>query len=224
MLQLDHENLKTLKAFEDFYTKFNMIEGSNGYTFQVGYPDELTSTEFLDKLYSLLNLNEKDGLYQMQKKMKRYSDLLSQEGKNLILMDGVSEIGKEIFGKNQIKSELFKFFEEFPYYKERKYGIFFNIKDIFYPLFHPDRPYFINFAFLGYYNINYNINYLRYVEKFGTEQNLPGFLMTNVQMVEVIKCQYHCYKNQNYNSSFGHSPSRSIFNCQEKPEYDYDYS
>ena len=78
-----------------------------------------------------------------------------------------------------------------------------------YPFFHPDRPYFVNLAYL-YGDILRQINneffqikwhyeildgvqkhYLKYLELYGPEEKLPGFLMTNQQMIEFIFSQFY---------------------------------
>ena len=84
-------------------------------------------------------------------------------------------------------------------------------------MFHPDRPYFVNLAYLhrdilleilDYYkkffslNLYYDsddvqIHYLKHQELFGPEEKLPGFLMTNQQMIEFIQVQVNCLNYQN---------------------------
>ena len=106
-----------------------------------------------------------------------------------------------------------------------------------YPYFHPDRPYFVNLAYNYEYilrNLKSNLvlpnelisltenykhkmdiqkHYLKYLDKFGPEEKLPGFRMTNQQMIEFIRYQMRCKKYQkNEIKSLG-SFSKKIFNC-----------
>lgn len=112
-----------------------------------------------------------------------------------------------------------------------------------YPLFHPERQYFVNLAyfyeriyqhvtqkaekyfgeirlsFVDYYCTDQyitsimNLNYIKYEKKFGAEQNLPGFLMTNQQLLQMIRYQSKCKKYQNGYNDIVYSPIKSIFNC-----------
>ena len=118
-----------------------------------------------------------------------------------------------------------------------------------YPLFHPDRPYFVNLAYLYEYikyhltfrmkndlfqnelisltdNYNHTMDvqkhYLKYLELFGPEEKLPGFLMTNQQMIEFINYQKGCYKFQNGLISTYYSEPGNIFNCPVKDEDEYE--
>ena len=78
-----------------------------------------------------------------------------------------------------------------------------------YPLFHPDRPYFVNLAYLYdeiiylfriFFDITYgdiNPHYSKYEGMFGPEEKLPGFLMSNQQVIKLIQFQTRCGKYQN---------------------------
>ena len=105
-------------------------------------------------------------------------------------------------------------------------------------MFHPDRPYFVNLAYNYEYiyellsknselfqselislNLNYepskNIqaHYLKYLDKFGPEEKLPGFRMTNQQMIDFINFQKKCLKYQDGKiSEYSLNPG-NIFNC-----------
>ena len=128
-----------------------------------------------------------------------------------------------------------------------------------YPIYHPERPYFVNLAYSHYslkqvvknyimktfgplnlfdkdyyqkkaivsYDIEGQSNYLKYLETFGEEQNLPGFLMTNKQMIEFIYYQTRCDKFQKHGITFLTAPSKDIFNCpveEEVRDDDDDYN
>lgn len=65
-------------------------------------------------------------------------------------------------------------------------------------------------------------NYEKYLKKFGPEANLPGFRLTNQQMIDLISYQTQCYKWQDSGREDGYSDycfSRKTFNCSGK-EYD----
>ena len=112
-----------------------------------------------------------------------------------------------------------------------------------FPLFHPDRPYFVNLAYnynyirylflsnfdlfhneLNSLNLNYEYlddiqrHYLKYLELFGPEEKLPGFLMTNQQMISFIDYQTVCLKYQNGTVSTYYLKKGNIFNCPVKDE------
>ena len=44
-----------------------------------GHPDELTTPEFLNKLYANLNLTGEEGVYQMYQEIEKYEKLLKQK-------------------------------------------------------------------------------------------------------------------------------------------------
>lgn len=67
--------------------------------------------------------------------------------------------------------------------------------------------------------INKQLNYLKYVEKFGGEPNLPGFLMTNQQMLELIYYQTWCKKFQKHTINESPSLSSYIFTCSINNTY-----
>ena len=115
-----------------------------------------------------------------------------------------------------------------------------------YPIFHPDRPYFVNLAYF-YEVIGYHLHsnlvfpnelisltendkhswdkqkhYLKYLDKFGPEEKLPGFRMTNQQMIEFIRYQKGCRKLQNNESKSYYSFSKTIFNCHVDKDEDED--
>lgn len=65
-----------------------------------------------------------------------------------------------------------------------------------------------------FYDLNIQSNYLKYVTKFGAEQNLPGFLMTNQQMIEFIQYQKQCSHNDGTISE--NKFLKHIFNCNNE--------
>ena len=114
----------------------------------------------------------------------------------------------------------------------------FRFRHNIYPYFHPDRPYFVNLA--HYYHLienyfssesylfqkklisltknyehsaNVQIHYLKYLNKFGPEDKLPGFLMTNQQMIEFIQFQKGCSKHQGSGISKYSMEPGNVFNC-----------
>lgn len=216
MFQLKYGKTTTSKALEDFLMKYKLIEGSQD-VFQVGFPVELTTNEFLDKVYANLNVTGDEGYYKLAYEMEKYSDSIYQQGYNSSFMENLSENARKIFkycGANDVVIN----------YDPRPcnlgyYSSLFKIRDTLYPLFHPERPYFVNLAYItniiGGLRIDLQNHYSKYVEQFGVEQNIPGFLMTNQQMLEIIKYQSKCHKYQNGNyGSFISLPSASVFNCQ----------
>lgn len=56
-------------------------------------------------------------------------------------------------------------------------------------------------------------NYLKYVEKFGVEKNLPGFLLTNQQMLYLIYYQSKCTKMDGGIISTFTLPTKNVFSC-----------
>ena len=125
----------------------------------------------------------------------------------------------------------------------------FRFRHNIYPYFHPDRPYFVNLA--HYYHLienyfssesylfqkklisltknyehsaNVQIHYLKYLDKFGPEEKLPGFLMTNQQMIEFIDYQNRCFKYQDgiKRKSFSLKEG-NIFNCPVGKDEDDDF-
>ena len=105
-------------------------------------------------------------------------------------------------------------------------------------MFHPDRPYFVNLAYLyevifhhlfkhriEYHNGMHIVfkddvssdymlkHYLKYLNKFGPEDKLPGFLMTNQEMLTFIQFQSKCSKYQNGGISKYSLKKGNIFNC-----------
>ena len=123
----------------------------------------------------------------------------------------------------------------------------FRFRHNIYPYFHPDRPYFVNLAYL-YENIyphfysyffllrnelysltknyehsaNVQRHYLKYLNKFGPEKKLPGFLMTNQQMIEFIRYQKGCLKLQSKELISFYFFSKKIFNCPIDEDEDGD--
>ena len=107
-----------------------------------------------------------------------------------------------------------------------------------YPLFHPDRPYFVNLGYLfQFLDLNFSSfsylfqneiylfkpyqdhledvqrHYLKYLDKFGPEEKLPGFLMTNQQMIKFIQVQTECFKIQDGQKTEISGKPGDIFNC-----------
>ena len=68
-------------------------------------------------------------------------------------------------------------------------------------------------------------NYLKYVEKFGVEKNLPGFLLTNHQMLYMIYYQSKCTKMDGGIISTFTLPTNNVFNCliEETNDKDGEY-
>ena len=64
-------------------------------TIQVGFPQELTSTEFLDTLYGNLKLTGDEGPYRMNQVMKKYNEDLGKY--NSLYLGKLSENAKEIY-------------------------------------------------------------------------------------------------------------------------------
>ena len=63
----------------------------------IGNPDELTNTEFLNKLYANLNLTGQEGPYRMYQEMKKYQELINQKEYHLIYLENLSENVIEMF-------------------------------------------------------------------------------------------------------------------------------
>lgn len=203
IFQMKYKNDKSLKAFKDFVDKFKALEGSNDNYIQIGFPDELTTKEFLDKLYADLSLTGEEGLYKIRQEMKVYSNLIHHDEYNPVHIESLSENARSIFkncGKNQKDCS--------------RNSSFFKVMDTFYPMFHPDRPYFINMVYTGKkirVGLNFQSHYTKYLEKFGPEQNIPGFLMKNKQMILMIERQQRCSEEDPH--SFLRGPSFYIFDC-----------
>ena len=109
--------------------------------------------------------------------------------------------------------------------------------EFMYPMFNPDRPYFVNLAYLYriiiqkifdktefhnnlfrfYFDYKKSMNvqrhYLKYLKLFGPEEKLPGFLMTNQQMLTFIQDQTECTKYQDGFKRKYSLGEKSIFNC-----------
>ena len=228
MFQMEYGTKNTSKAFKEFVVKFQSIDESPDNLIQVGFPDELTNPEFLNKLYANLNLTGEEGLYKMHSEMEKYSDQIYEEGNNSIYMKNLSENAKEIFkncGNNQKFSEQ-KYYERDPC-KGANDSVVFKIKDTLYPLFHPERQYFINLPFLAHriagHEINLQNHYSKYLELYGPEQNIPGYLLTNQQMIEVIHRQTKCFKtfrkDIRYFLEYSSVRTPDIFNCTKKELY-----
>lgn len=268
MYQLKIANQINKTAFIDFFVKALLIqveiedplvklnetikrefkEHLKNIPIYVGLADELMTTEFLNKLYANLKLTGKEGLYKMNQETKKYN--LIKEGSKLLqtLTEDVKLIFKSAlildwYSTDNILGSLLilNFFEIILIL------IFLGIRiyKIVYPKFHPDRPYFVNLAYMMKKNyhffldkrreylksigielsekaiklnddfmvMNMHLNYLIYLEKFGPEQNLPGFLMTNQQLLEVIHYQTWSRKYQNGNSQGPSSLSNYVFSC-----------
>ena len=56
-------------------------------------------------------------------------------------------------------------------------------------------------------------HYLKYLYQFGSEEKLPGFLMTNQEMITFIEFQKGCYKLQNGPRLTYSLKKGNIFNC-----------
>ena len=67
------------------------------FPFNFGFPDELTSPEFLNKLYANLNLTGEEGVYKMYQEIRKYEKLLKQKENYSIYLENLSENAKNIF-------------------------------------------------------------------------------------------------------------------------------
>ena len=243
MFQLEYGSEKVSKAFKEFTEKYLKIQplvgwhadhrfqknqSAENFTILVGFPDELTTPEFLDKLYAKLKLTGDEGFYKMSQRMKQYSIFILNRRHNPIFMKNLSKTAKYVFkecGKNR-ETPIFNIQYIDPCELENNLQMF-KVKDTLYPVFHPDRPYFVNLAYMFYhiaiyggylYNIIYfdlQSHYSKYIELFGKEQNLPGFLLTNLQMLEVIRYQSRCGKGNDGKLYSNTPPPGYIFNCPQ---------
>ena len=143
MFQKKYGNAETIKAFKDFVMKFDSIEESNRNYTQVGFPDELTTPEFLNKLYANLSLTGEEQLYNMSQQLKDYSDLIFQKDYNPSFVESLSERTKEIFkkcGMNRIIT--WDYYDQLPCVLKDD-SLVFHVKQTLYPVFHPERFYFV---------------------------------------------------------------------------------
>ena len=61
-------------------TSFEKLKDSIvNFPINIGHPDELTSPEFLNKLYSNLNLTGEEGVFKMHQEIEKYEELLKQK-------------------------------------------------------------------------------------------------------------------------------------------------
>ena len=128
--------------------KFETIEKSNINSTQVGFPDELTTPEFLNKLYANLSLTGEEQLYNMSQQLKGYSDLIFQEKYNPTFVNSLSEKAKEIFKKCGLNRKItWEYYDQLPCILNDDSKVF-HVKQTLYPVFHPERPYYVNLAYL----------------------------------------------------------------------------
>ena len=69
------------------------------YPINIGYPDELKTTKFLNKLYANLNLTGEESFFKMLKVIRDYEKLLKQKKNYSIYLENLSENAKMIFEK-----------------------------------------------------------------------------------------------------------------------------
>ena len=86
--QLGNTNEKLIEKFKDLSIKFPI---------NIGYPDELTAPEFLNKLYANLNLTGEEGVYKMHLEIKKYEKLLKQKENYSVYLENLSENAKMVF-------------------------------------------------------------------------------------------------------------------------------
>ena len=115
MFQLKYENQFNKVAFKDFMQKTllltteSLVEMSVQWNqsmtdeisskimetpLYIGYPSELTSTQFLNKLYANLNLTGNEGFYKMSRELEKYD---VQTEFSLMNQENISKDVKEIF-------------------------------------------------------------------------------------------------------------------------------
>ena len=79
-------------------TSFEKLKDSIvNFPINIGHPDELTSPEFLNKLYSNLNLTGEEGVFKMHQEIEKYEELLKQKENYSIYLENLSENAKMVF-------------------------------------------------------------------------------------------------------------------------------
>ena len=63
----------------------------------IGHPDELKTSKFINKLYANLNLTGEEGVYQMYQELKKFEKLLKQKENYSIYLENLSENAKKMF-------------------------------------------------------------------------------------------------------------------------------
>ena len=86
--QLEYINETLIEKFEDLIVIAPI---------DIGYPDELTTPEFLNKLYANLNLTGEESVYKMHQEIEKYEKLLKQKENYSIYLENLSENAKMIF-------------------------------------------------------------------------------------------------------------------------------
>ena len=84
-----------IKPNETFIAKANDLIMNT--TINIGFPDELTSLVFLNKLYANLNLTGEEGVFKMHQEIKKNEKRLKQKENYSIYLKNLSENAKIIF-------------------------------------------------------------------------------------------------------------------------------
>lgn len=63
----------------------------------VGFPDELTNTDFLNKLYANLNLTGDERPYKIYRELMKNQDFMKHHEKNFTFLEGLSENAKDVY-------------------------------------------------------------------------------------------------------------------------------
>ena len=124
MFQIKYANRVNITAAKEFYQMIKLIEfelyiDQSGvtnekfinllkdavinYPINIGYLDELTTPEFLNKLYANLNLTGEESVYQMYQEIEKYEDLLKQKENYSIYLKNLSENAKYIFEECRVE-------------------------------------------------------------------------------------------------------------------------
>ena len=118
MFELEYSNKIDKTSLKEFIRKVLLIESEvlidqlvntnetkvekikdliKNFPIDIGYPDELTTPEFLNKLYANLNLTGEEGVYKMQQEIKKYEKLLKQKENYSVYLENLSENAKTLF-------------------------------------------------------------------------------------------------------------------------------
>ena len=100
MFQLKYANRVNKTSLKEFIQKTLLIDKIKDSIMNTpiyfGFPDELKTPKFLNKLYANLNLTGEEGVYKMYQEIKKYEKLLKY-GNNSIYLENLSENAKIIF-------------------------------------------------------------------------------------------------------------------------------
>ena len=209
MYELKHKKDVDEVAFRDFIKKVFCDLKTPIY---LGLPVEFTTTEFLNDVFKNLMITGDEGIYEMYQDMESLQ-LTHKEGEHDIFKTcAFSDLQENCF-----KADEFFGLSNEPQFNLRSFNqhiySVFRIDNIIYSMYHPERPYYVNLGSLFHQlkdlsSFNMQSNYQKYLENFGVEKSLPGFLMSNQQMMELIQYQKHCSRDR---GTSDYNPT--VFNC-----------